>query len=206
MKSNWEIGRLLLIAGSFFVLLVVLAMAPGAGFTYEGTPGVKPVTTIGSSGTAVLARENAPAGTNNDSSGLANHYQMVTATNSVGNSPFLMPGTGNLKINISAVDSREILDKVAALPMTTWKYRGEERLIRHMGPIGEDFNAAFHLGGSDANIALVDESGVALAAIQGLNQKVEQQAAELKDRDVRIKTLEKRLDDLEKLMAPIAQH
>jgi len=45
-----------------------------------------------------------------------------------------------------------------------------------------------------------------LAAIQGLNQKVEQQAAELKDRDVRIKTLEKRLDDLEKLMAPIAQH
>ena len=199
MKSNWEIGRILMIVGLFLALLVILSTSPGAGFTYEGTPGVKPATTIGPSGIAVLARENSPAGS-------TNRNLMITTTNCTGQSPFTTPSAGNLKINISAVDPREVLDKVATLPMTTWKYRGEERLIRHMGPIGEDFNAAFRLGGTDANIALVDESGVALAAIQGLNQKVEQQEAELKDRDTRIKTLEKRLDELEKLMAPVAQH
>jgi len=213
MKSNWEIGRLLLIVGLFFAVLIILATSPGAGFTYEGTPGVKPATagadrsatTIGPSGIPVLARENTPAGSINRSRGVANPNQTVAATNSIGSVALIMPGSRNLKINLDAVDAREILDKVAALPMTTWKYRGQERMVRHLGPISENFKAAFQLGETDSDIALVDESGVALAAIQGLNEKVELQAAQLKERDARIKLLEKRLDNLEKLMVPVAQ-
>lgn len=44
----------------------------------------------------------------------------------------------------------------------------------HIGPMAQDFNAAFQLGESDRAITTVDADGVALAAIQGLNQKLEQ--------------------------------
>ena len=38
-------------------------------------------------------------------------------------------------------------------------------------PYAQDFNAAFHVGESDRTISTVDADGIALAAIQGLNQK-----------------------------------
>ena len=45
---------------------------------------------------------------------------------------------------------------------------------RHLSPMAQDFHAAFGLNGTDdKHIATVDEGGVALAAIQGLNEKVE---------------------------------
>jgi hypothetical protein len=39
--------------------------------------------------------------------------------------------------------------------------------------MAQDFHAAFGLGESDRTITTVDADGVALAAIQGLNEKVE---------------------------------
>ncbi len=41
-----------------------------------------------------------------------------------------------------------------------------------MGPMAEDFKANFGLGGDGKSIGTVDADGVALAAIQGLNQKL----------------------------------
>jgi hypothetical protein len=43
----------------------------------------------------------------------------------------------------------------------------------HLGPTAEDFREAFGLGDSSADIGLIDGQGVALAAIQGLNAKLE---------------------------------
>ena len=48
--------------------------------------------------------------------------------------------------------------------------------------MAQDFHAAFALGGGDdKHINVGDEGGVALAAIQGLNQKLDARAAELKN-------------------------
>jgi len=73
-----------------------------------------------------------------------------------------------------------------------------------MGPMAQDFYAAFGLGGSDTTITTVDPDGVALAAIQGLNEKlekqIEQQAAQMKEKEARINSLEDRLATLEKLL------
>ena len=52
-------------------------------------------------------------------------------------------------------------------------------------------------------VTTVDEGGVALAAIQGLDQKLEEQG---KEKDARIAALEKRLADLERLVASLATH
>ena len=62
-----------------------------------------------------------------------------------------------------------------------------------MGPVAQDFRAAFGLGADDVSIATVDESGVALAAIQGLNQKVEAENAALKQEVAALKELVKQL-------------
>jgi trimeric autotransporter adhesin len=84
----------------------------------------------------------------------------------------------NRKTGFTPVSGREILEKLSALPVRQWRYTNELSSVRHLGPTAQDFKAAFGLGTDDKSIGTVDEEGVALAAIQGLNQKVEQQRAE----------------------------
>jgi cell shape-determining protein MreC len=66
--------------------------------------------------------------------------------------------------------------------------------------VAQDFRAAFELGPDDKHIATVDEGGVALAAIQGLNQKLEEERGELKQKETEITELKQRLEKLEELM------
>ncbi|MGA9340868.1 MAG: tail fiber domain-containing protein [Rhodanobacteraceae bacterium] len=86
----------------------------------------------------------------------------------------------NLKSGFSAIDARKVLEKVVALPVTNWFYKSEGASVRHIGPVAQDFKAAFGLGRSDKAIGTVDEGGVALAAIQGLNKKIEEENSALK--------------------------
>jgi Chaperone of endosialidase len=71
------------------------------------------------------------------------------------------------KTDFSQVDSRAILAKVESLPITTWRYKNEQGQL-HLGPMAQDFHAAFGLGPDERHIGTIDESGVALAAIQAL--------------------------------------
>ena len=67
---------------------------------------------------------------------------------------------------------REILDKVASLPVSQWNFKGEQKEVQHIGPMAQDFHAAFGLDGSeDKRISLTDEGGVALAAIARLESE-----------------------------------
>jgi hypothetical protein len=110
----------------------------------------------------------------------------------------------NVKTNFEAVAAGDVLAKVAALPISTWNFKTDLK-TRHIGPMAQDFHAAFgSSGGDDTHIALVDEGGVALAAIQGLNEKVESgkqkaetQVEELKSENAELKA---RLEKLELLM------
>ena len=80
----------------------------------------------------------------------------------------------NSKEAFTAINPRAVLEKVSALPITEWKYKVEADGTEHIGPMAQDFHAAFGLNGADdKHISTVDEGGVALAAIQGLNEKVE---------------------------------
>jgi hypothetical protein len=73
--------------------------------------------------------------------------------------------------------------------------------FRHIGPVAQDFYAAFGLnGGDDKHISTVDEGGVALAAIQGLNQKLNQKDAEIAALKQQNEAMEQKLDALEKLV------
>jgi hypothetical protein len=91
------------------------------------------------------------------------------------------PSDRNVKAGFEAVDPRVILGKVASLPITRWHYTNDVS-TPHLGPIAQDFYAAFGVGSDDKHIATVDADGVALAAIQGLNEKVETRSRKSEDR------------------------
>jgi hypothetical protein len=99
----------------------------------------------------------------------------------------------NVKEAFQPVNPQAVLAKVAALPLTTWKYKAQDASVRHIGPMAQDFKAAFAVGESDTGITTIDADGVALAAIQGLNQKLEAQRAENT-------ALKQRLEQLEQLV------
>lgn len=83
----------------------------------------------------------------------------------------------NAKEEFKRIDAQAVLDKVAHLPITEWRYKTQTD-ARHIGPMAQDFREAFGLGRDDKHITSVDADGVALAAIQGLNQKLESTLAE----------------------------
>lgn len=105
------------------------------------------------------------------------------------------PSDRNIKTDFSAVQPDEILNKLLRLPIQNWRFTNEVATIRHLGPMAQDFKAAFGLGEGNTTIGTVDESGVALSAIQGLDRKLEDQ---LKAKDAEIEALKSRLNKLEK--------
>jgi trimeric autotransporter adhesin len=111
----------------------------------------------------------------------------------------------NVKTNFATVSACEILEKVISLPISTWAYK-QDGATKHMGPMAQDFHAAFALGTDDKHIASVDADGVALAAIQGLNQKFVEQEARLMKKDSEIQELRTAVASLEKAIRKIANH
>jgi hypothetical protein len=83
----------------------------------------------------------------------------------------------NAKEAFAPVDPHAILARVVTLPIETWSYKGEH--ARHLGPMAQDFAAAFGLGADDRHIFPLDAGGVALAALQGLHALVQTQTARL---------------------------
>ena len=83
------------------------------------------------------------------------------------------------KANVTPVNGGEVLARLGEIPITTWNYEGQDPFIRHIGPMAQDFYAAFGVGEDDRHISTVDADGVALAAIQGLYQLVQEQAAQI---------------------------
>jgi hypothetical protein len=101
----------------------------------------------------------------------------------------------NTKTAIANVSPRNVLEALLKMPVLTWQYKAQPGNVRHMGPSAQAFRKAFGLGDSPLGISTVDADGVALAAIQGLNQKL---VADSKSKDAKIATLERELAAIKK--------
>lgn len=116
----------------------------------------------------------------------------------------LNPGSGSwssasdrdFKENFTAVDPGDILERVVTLPISMWNYKSQEAAIRHIGPMAQDFHAAFGIGEDDRHISTVDADGVALAAVQGLYRLVQERDAEIVELNARLSTLESLVEQL----------
>jgi trimeric autotransporter adhesin len=103
----------------------------------------------------------------------------------------------DVKENFAPVDPQQVLKQVTALPITTWNYLSQDASIRHLGPMAQDFYAAFGLGQEETSIATIDIDGVALAAIQGLADIAKEQAERIDQLEGEVAGLEARLAALE---------
>ena len=113
------------------------------------------------------------------------------------------------KENVDQVNGRKVLERLIQLPIATWNWRTQDKNTQHMGPMAQDFHAAFGLGSDDTHISTVDSDGVALAAIQGLHEltqeikddsklRVNELQELLLEKEAKIERLEKHLYELEK--------
>ncbi|MET1077374.1 MAG: tail fiber domain-containing protein [Pseudomonas sp.] len=129
----------------------------------------------------------------------------------------LAPGGGawttisdrNKKENFAAVDGEDLLQRLRQVPVSTWNYKAQAARIRHMGPMAQDFSAAFGLGDSDTQISTIDPDGVALAGVQALDQRdlaqqrrIDALERQLQAKDAQLATLEARLQRLEDRVKP----
>src|SRR6266571_2486488 len=109
----------------------------------------------------------------------------------------------NAKKNFSPVNAEAVLEKLAAMPVQSWNYKWESNTnTPHLGPMAQDFKAAFYPGRDDKSISTLEFDGVELAAIQGLNEKLERA---LKDKDLEIQQLKRSVADLQKLVSQMPQ-
>jgi hypothetical protein len=132
-----------------------------------------------------------------ESSGNINASGSIHASGDICGATFCGSSDRNLKERFTPIDNQEILERVASLPISRWNFK-TDGMTRHIGPMAQDFYAAFNVGTDDKHIATVDEGGVALAAIQGLNEK-------LQEKDAQMEALGKRLADLERLVRTPAE-
>lgn len=78
------------------------------------------------------------------------------------------------KEDFKALEPQDVLARVAKLPISEWSFKEGPEQVRHIGPMAEDFHDAFGLSPDAGTISVTDTSGVALAAIQGLLQRIEE--------------------------------
>jgi hypothetical protein len=117
----------------------------------------------------------------------------------------LAPGGGswssvsdrNMKENFEPVDGISLLEKLNNIPLTMWNYKSQDASIRHLGPMAQDFYAAFGLGEEDTRISTVDADGVALAGVQALYQL---HLEAIHERDRRISALQEQVNQLTQLI------
>jgi hypothetical protein len=70
------------------------------------------------------------------------------------------------------VDGEAVLEKLAAIRIQRWHYRGSQ--VPHLGPTAEDFYDAFALGTGPTSISSVDADGISLVAVQALERRTTQ--------------------------------
>ena len=97
-----------------------------------------------------------------------NSASTVGATLAPGSGAWASASDRNLKTDVATIDDDTMLAKIDALPISRWSYKSE-RGVRHVGPMAQDFYAAFGVGEDDKHITSIDEDGVALAAIKALH-------------------------------------
>jgi hypothetical protein len=139
----------------------------------------------------------------------SNATETVGVSINAGGSSWNVISDRNRKESFLGIDGEDILSRIRSLPVTTWQYRDEQdRAVRHIGPMAQDWHAAFGFSPDNTTINMSDFDGVNLAAIQALEARTTEQAGEIQalrgqvaERDARIESLEARLARLEALAA-----
>lgn len=126
----------------------------------------------------------------------------VSSTGDVSIAGTLSQGSSrSIKHRIEPVRKDAVLERARSIDIARWRYRNDDTQAQHMGPMAEDFHAAFGLGHDARKLAASDVAAVALASMQALSELVDAQATELARLSQENEQLVERLDRLESLVA-----
>ena len=171
------------------------------------------VVSVSNNGASRLMLEN--TGSSNEWYMLADASNLFAIADSTAGTPELeLDGSGNLTIvgtlssgsdvnskrNITPVDGADVLDRLEQVPVSEWTYNADSAPVRHVGPMAQDFHAAFGLGDDDRRIAATDMAGVALAGVKQLHDEIRARDAALAQKDAELEAMAARLDQLERTM------
>lgn len=76
----------------------------------------------------------------------------------------------NLKENFRDLDGATLLEKIARMPVQEWTYKAQPGVL-HVGPMAQDFHAAFGLGEDPVRIGTLDADGINFAAVKALEER-----------------------------------
>lgn len=111
----------------------------------------------------------------------------------------------NRKENFTELDGEEVLTRLRSVPVTGWNYLTQDETVRHVGPMAQDFHAAFGLGESDLVINTGDIDGINLAGVKALEARTIEQADRIRTLESQLEALTARLERLEQLEAAASQ-
>lgn len=169
----------------------------------------------GSTASRILleARNNGAVGLHLEDSSLSQGWNMTGSSNLVfsstggGIGTMTLASNGNLTINgtlsqgssltlkenLEPIQGLNLLQSLAKLPLYTWNYRQADKNDRHLGPTAEDFHRLFGLGNNEKVIAPGDMAGIALSAVQAMQQQLQAKEQALQLLQQRLEALEARL-------------
>ena len=117
------------------------------------------------------------------------------------------PSSRSLKDGFQAVDGRDVLARLAAMPVSEWRYKSDPA-SRHIGPVAEDFHSAFGLGAEGIGLNVGDVAGVTIAAVQGLWLELRDQKAAAQEQEKTLAELNQVVEEqrllIEELRAELA--
>ncbi|ABF42469.1 Hep_Hag [Candidatus Koribacter versatilis Ellin345] len=88
-----------------------------------------------------------------------------------GSGVFSCASSRTVKENFLFLRNADVLARLRTMPVSTWNYKAEGKEVRHMGPVAEDFRAAFGLGENETTVGVNDLAGVGLAAAKALDEE-----------------------------------
>jgi hypothetical protein len=109
----------------------------------------------------------------------------------------------NRKENFTQIDPQQTLEKLVSVPVTEWNFKQDD--TRHIGPMAQDFYAAFGVGKDNKHLSPADTAGVTIAAIQGLYLRLEEKDQQLKKQQQEIEMLQTKISEMESLKQELAE-
>ncbi|NBB91740.1 MAG: hypothetical protein GVY32_01055 [Gammaproteobacteria bacterium] len=112
----------------------------------------------------------------------------------------LLTSTREAKTDFRALDERDVLDRLASLEISQWRYKHEDEDTVHFGPVAEEFREVFGLS-DGKRLNMIDTNGIAFAAIKALNTENETLKADNRAIRAENQAIKDRLAALEQRLA-----
>jgi trimeric autotransporter adhesin len=134
-----------------------------------------------------------------------NSSRTAGVTLNAGGSTWNAVSDRNRKENFATVDGEDVLLRLRGVPVTSWNYIDEGRQVRHIGPMAQDWHAAFALNDDPLTINQGDFDGINLVAVKALERRSADQTERLREMEVLLEAQRRELAELREAVRALTE-